>query len=567
MKQKFLFGLAALSSLLMAGCSDDDILKENPDGSSESTTSYLSVNLLSSDPTTSRADDDYENGSLEENKVNKVRFYFFTNSGAAANVKVKDGAYVNYYDWTPESGDQSAGSGNVGSKLKAQLVIETPKGDKLPAQIVAVINPAESASSRSLSDLKLLQKDYASADYTQAGKFVMFNSVYGNSTKTAEVCAVGIKEENLAKTADEAKKHPVVLYVERSVAKVQVEMAVGFDATTNMLALKNKDKDEDGNDVDLTVGGEQVYLKINGWKLAAETDKGNLVKKINISSWNDSPFSSWWNNSSNYRSCWAVNATDADNKYWSYNEIKTNGSKTALYTNENADNNKDQNLNATKVILSGTLCKANGDAFTIVRHVGSYFADTYSTSEPSNLPELKKNILAQLEATTKYYWKDGDNFKQIAPSDIKIVAEELDEKENTSAHDCFVYAQLTDEAKGRKWYDSKAEDATALADGSNDINAALKGTVDKALVWREGMTYYYYEIIHHTDDDDTKTPGVVRNHVYKTKVIKIAGLGTPVYDPDQKIYPEKPDPNDHYIAAQINILSWHIVTDDYELEW
>lgn len=61
--------------------------------------------------------------------------------------------------------------------------------------------------------------------------------------------------------------------------------------------------------------------------------------------------------------------------------------------------------------------------------------------------------------------------------------------------------------------------------------------------------------------------GVVRNHVYDTKVTKIAGLGTPVYDPGLVIYPEKPSPNDHYIAAEIKILSWRLVSNDYELDW
>ena len=61
--------------------------------------------------------------------------------------------------------------------------------------------------------------------------------------------------------------------------------------------------------------------------------------------------------------------------------------------------------------------------------------------------------------------------------------------------------------------------------------------------------------------------GVVRNHIYETNITKIAGLGTPVYDPTKTIYPEKPENNDHFIAAQINILSWRVVKNDYELEW
>ena len=67
--------------------------------------------------------------------------------------------------------------------------------------------------------------------------------------------------------------------------------------------------------------------------------------------------------------------------------------------------------------------------------------------------------------------------------------------------------------------------------------------------------------------NETATKGIVRNHIYKTTVTKIAGLGTPVYDPDQVIYPEKPEDNDHYIAAEIDILSWRIVENNYELKW
>ena len=55
--------------------------------------------------------------------------------------------------------------------------------------------------------------------------------------------------------------------------------------------------------------------------------------------------------------------------------------------------------------------------------------------------------------------------------------------------------------------------------------------------------------------------GVVRNHIYAINVTKIAGLGTPVYNPDEIIYPETPEENEHYIAAQINILSWRVVDE------
>lgn len=85
------------------------------------------------------------------------------------------------------------------------------------------------------------------------------------------------------------------------------------------------------------------------------------------------------------------------------------------------------------------------------------------------------------------------------------------------------------------------------------------------------MTYYYFPIQHlgHMGKDGKNygKNGVVRNHIYDSTITKLYGLGTPVYNPDETIYPEKPEDNDSYIAAQIKILSWRLVNNNVELEW
>ncbi len=301
--------------------------------------------------------------------------------------------------------------------------------------------------------------------------------------------------------------------------------------------------------------------------MSAETDEGRLVKKISLG-WTES----WWNGT--YRSFWAMNSPGAANQYHRYDSINTN-IDSVLYTNENAAdyvgaNNQKTEFNRTKVIFKGTLCKANGDPFTIVRHAGSHFPDTYSETPANNLPELKKNIISQLTANGKYYYSGNQTTRTlIKPEDLQIVIVDQTDSEpsDEKARNCYVYAQLTTTAQAKTWYTSSDNTVTATV-SSNIINNDLanKDVVDWALVWKSGMTYYYYEIIHNGTGNNA-TKGVVRNHIYKTKVTKIAGLGTPVYDPEQVIYPEKPDPNDHYIAAQINILSWRIVDNKYELVW
>lgn len=556
MKRIFLF-MSVAASVFIAGCSQEKITPDN-NGNGEVTNSYMAVNLMSSD-VLSRTTESYEDGTTDENEVTSVRFYFFTENGAAANVKLKGNSYVNYYDWTPgETGNDK--EADVEKKLAATIVISTKEGDNIPQMVAAVLNPSGlDDSSKSLGQLKGITADYTTL--TSSGKFVMFNSVYGKGQE--EVCAVPIKADNLQKTEDLARKNPVTIYVERSVAKVRVVLAkeIGFD-NDNKLALNDK------NETPITIEGKQVYLKLGGWSLTADTSDGRLVKKIDLG-WT----SGWWNSS--HRSFWAINSDSAKNRYHNYASIDTQFSS-EIYTNENAAKLADATnglaANNTKVIIKGTLCDENGIPFTLVRHVGAHMADTYSDNEPDNLPKLKESILSQLKANDyNYYFEteetDGTKKRtQIGTDDIKIVIADQSASENSKSN-CYVYAQLTDEAAAKVWYSSSDVSMTTPTE-AKVINGKLKdkNVVDRALVWKSGMTYYYFEIVHH-GTGETATKGVVRNHIYETRVTKIAGLGTPVYDPKEEIYPEKPESNDHYIAAEINILSWRLVSNDYTLEW
>lgn len=439
MKRFFLF-MSALAFMLMAGCSREGI---SPDGGDdgEATTSYLAVNLVSSDVMGTRAAQGYEDGSDVENHVTKVRFYFFNGVGGAVNVKLQNGSYVNYYDWTPntsnpdstpEDPDQSDGTNtgdDIESKLKATIVINTKAGDGIPQRIAAVLNPTGlDNNSKSLSDLKAVVADYAASGLTKKGAFVMFNSVGGGGK---DFSTTPIEKKHLCKSEADALANPVTIHVERSVAKVRVTLDDKLGFADNKLALK----DGDGND--LKVGGEQVYLQLDGWGLTAETSEGRLVKKINPG-WEGN----WWYTS--YRSFWAINSMTATNKYHSYKDIKTPfGTGNVLYTNENAQltdigGAAGQATERTKFILKGKLCKANGDAFTIVRHLGVNFADTPSETEAENLTELKKSILRQLSVNGyNYYYSTTEGRKQIGEGDLKIVV--ATQEENADSKKTVMY--------------------------------------------------------------------------------------------------------------------------------
>ena len=565
MKRNLLF-MSVLASLFLVGCSQKEIVPGGEDNGKGSGSSFINVNFVSYGNGT-RAISPYEDGTDEENKVTKVRFYFFTETGGPANVKLNGSSYVNYYDWTPGKDDVNPGSNpDIEKKLSATIVIRTPAGDQVPQRIAAVLNPTENAKSRSLSELQSVAADYANGNFTREGQFVMFNSVYAEGSD--EIVTQPILAKNLCTTEADAKDNPVTLYVERSVAKVSLGFGDLLDSNHRMQI-----KDKDGNAVKVPgVDGQQinVYLEIKGWGLTAETDKGRLVKKIDAS-WDGN----WWKGS--YRSFWAINAENAANQYHKYTDIPEMDWTTPphLYTNENAGQLAGKQLNKTKFIINGNICDENGNALTLVRHLGVHFADvTSSSDENENFKSLKNSILKRLEASgKKYYVKEttgeSDNalttFRQIDAGDIKIVKADQKTQEDSN-NNCYVYAQLTDAAANLIWYTNNEPSVENPTASASDINNALKNkdVVDWGLVWNSGMTYYYDEIKHITD---SKMTGVVRNHIYKVNITKIAGLGTPVYDPEEVIYPEKPEKNDHYIAAEIKILSWRVVTDNYELEW
>lgn len=565
MKRNLLF-MSVLASLFLVGCSQKEIVPGGEDNGKGSGSSFINVNLVSYGNGT-RAISPYEDGTDEENKVTKVRFYFFTETGGPANVKLNGSSYVNYYDWTPGKDDVNPGSNpDIEKKLSATIVIRTPAGDQVPQRIAAVLNPTENAKSRSLSELQSVAADYANGNFTREGQFVMFNSVYAEGSD--EIVTQPILAKNLCTTEADAKDNPVTLYVERSVAKVSLGFGDLLDSNHRMQI-----KDKDGNAVKVPgVDGQQinVYLEIKGWGLTAETDKGRLVKKIDAS-WDGN----WWKGS--YRSFWAINAENAANQYHKYTDIPEMDWTTPphLYTNENAGQLAGKQLNKTKFIINGNICDENGNALTLVRHLGVHFADvTSSSDENENFKSLKNSILKRLKASgKKYYVKEttgeSDNalttFRQIDAGDIKIVKADQKTQEDSN-NNCYVYAQLTDAAANLIWYTNNEPSVENPTASASDINNALKNkdVVDWGLVWNSGMTYYYDEIKHITD---SKMTGVVRNHIYKVNITKIAGLGTPVYDPEEVIYPEKPEKNDHYIAAEIKILSWRVVTDNYELEW
>ena len=389
--------------------------------------------------------------------------------------------------------------------------------------MLAILNWTPEKASYTLSELQT--KVTALGNDTDG--YVMSNSVYANSKKQV-VDAVPVTIANIGKTAAEALANPVKIYVERVAAKV-------------VYTANNGGKFMIGKNVNNT----EIYAQIVNFELYNDYEESRLLKKIDPT-WNSIGFA--WNDADWFRSYWAQSlgtAFPANTFNWNNDNTALNG---VNYLGENTRAWSADNDVRTKVIIKAKLVNAAGEPVEIV----NWFGKDYIGED-----NLKTVVANTLKYT--YFYGDGNTFTGLAAEDLKCVAR------NSSDENAFeVYFQLSDTGKVKNWYKYENNNYnTITVDALNGELAA----VQPALVYNDGMTYYWLDIKHLGIAGSATEYGIVRNHVYKVNITGINGYGTPIYDPAQDfIVPDKPEDIVTYVSAEINILSWRVVANDYNVE-
>lgn len=129
--------LASALMLTVASCSSsDDITGGNGSGNAEGTTSYIAINLNSvGNAPTSRAynqgEGTYDDGEDNENKVTKVRFYFYNADGTSYTLQTAgengEKGSKNYIDYQVKLGGgnhDNTVSGTTSAVLVLNLLAE-----------------------------------------------------------------------------------------------------------------------------------------------------------------------------------------------------------------------------------------------------------------------------------------------------------------------------------------------------------------------------------------------------------------------------------------------------------
>ncbi|MBQ5594399.1 MAG: Mfa1 fimbrilin C-terminal domain-containing protein [Alistipes sp.] len=547
--KKYLF--IALAALGFAACAEKDEMGNQPINNGEKEQSYVAVTFTADGVT--RADKDYDEGLGEERAVHEAVVFFFKN-GAPFYVKYDDrnntstneGSY-NYLKIKLQDNDPASNTPNVSDIKDEVLVLENYKG-QYPNQMLAILNWSPKKSSYTLSEL---QSEISALGSDSKG-YVMSNAVYADAAKDAVktvIDAVKITEANISTDKDTALKNPVNIYVERIAAKVS------FSAEKEgIFPIGEQVSNAEGGDDVMGDAPVDVYARIEGFQLYNDFEDSHLLKHIDPTWGGDSFGFTNWNDPDYHRSYWAMSQTKdfPNNTFnWNNNYTALDAKKPFVYCGENTQADKH-----TKVIVKATLVKkvgGNYESLEVVNWYGkNYIGEKQLKIVVANT--LKHTYFTFDSATSKYIG--------IAPEDLKCVARKAPEK---NAYE--VYFQLSDGAVGKDWYkfdefksDYEKYSTSAVLDGE------LKVNVQPALVYKSGQTYYYTDIKHLGLPNSTTEFGVVRNHVYKVNITDIKGFGTPVYDPTIDIItPETPKDMKTFVSAQINILSWRIVEEDYQL--
>ena len=615
--------LVPLAALALAACTSNEPALEGQDALNPEGDQFLTININPSGSVT-RADyddgyDDDSNylvGTPDENEVTNVRFYFFTSAGEPAMVKyvpAPDGgteSWKSYYDWNNlkptddadnENWDQThnGATSNVEKYLKATIIINTSASakDKIPYSVVAILNPDTEIlgdNNLSLSNLKAKTSQHNTEELTQSGKFVMSNAIYRNASGQ-EVMDLPVRD-HIYTSESAALSDPVEIYTERAVARLDLAIGSGeklkpvdIPGQTNIFDTQVTIEEKDGHNLQTP---EKVYVKLLGWAVTATPNKSYLFKKIDTN-WDNDIFgnSEVWNNESRFRSFWAINPTlgsgdilygnfgqglpsgsNPDNLTFAVSEanaanLNTNfgtpAAKSKVYLEENAAHPDKSGFcddaNNSKVIIAAQLVDESGVAKPLAQWGYNYYTiDGLKTQLAKEAGVYK--MTSTTTGTPGEEQVTTTTYTPITADDITFAVATSSQNEPGRY---YVYPQLKNET-GVQWTTSNVKGTEAT---TYDVVNELVKKLGRAKIWNNGYTYYYFDINHLGASGQPGYIGVVRNHIYDTTITALAGLGTPVYDPNETIYPEKPQNDDSLIAATIKILTWRLVTKTVELDW
>lgn len=542
----FAAALAVFGLTSLASCSSDEPINGSGNGSEVMNgDSYIAVRIVNPMDGTRAFGEATDAGTDAERKIKNIAFYFFNNDGTPflmeEHSESVNGTNV-YSNKIKPAFSLDGSSGTLNTTLVLGKSKDNGWNGPIPSKMVAVANlkdgdPAfQKLANKNLSDL-LSETQNAQGNASLTGSssyFIMTSSTYSANNEVIYWNEIGL--DNIRTDAEVAKEHPVIVHLERLVAKVTLNLVPDPDkviADNRFIVAERPIYDESGNQVT-----KKFYAEIIGWDLNATSRASYLFKHVDASK---VPFSNW-NDLLNSRSYWAESYYAAP-----FNTYKTSLKKdfiwanikqepgTSLYCYENTkeatiDRRQNAETDATKVLLRAQITDEDGTPLDLISWAGMLYTvddfKEYVAQQKSEDPTDKDKVHPELVT-----FKRGDDAQQ-------------------KHHVVSAY-----------------------------YNGELMPQFANIRLWTKGACYYVINIQHTIDNKGIPVYGVVRNHSYRVNVNSITGLGTPggyddpkdpenpTPDPGDHDDPENPDPEvESFVAAKVEVLNWHIIENDVDVE-
>lgn len=566
MRIKHFFGLAVLAAMTASCSSNNELVNGgNGSGENESGASYasFSINLPTTSGTRADGDPTFEDGNIDEYKVNDATLLIFKKGATEAE---GDYTFVESAELGSMAPWQKPNPNETGVTTHAKITAKLEHVDKNGNFFALVLlNNGTGTNTKvavpttegmKFSDWNAAANAKDIANYTNG--FYMANAPLFNNNNVTTL--VAIDKDKIYPTEEQAAKSAATdIYVERGLAKVTLKTGTAAGKTDDNYTVTG-----------VTYKGDIVTIK--NWALDVTNTKTFPIHKVDGLS--DDYTNIWSNTDTPAGSNGATNLRFVDNKdskakrvYWGKdpNYDNTDADKTALNTEFNNVANKDVTAEPTTSLycLENTFNLANMMQGQTTRVV---FKATY---KPASLPD----------GETTFY-KIGKNTAIWSEADLK--------KEIEAA-----VASVVSGAAGKITVDLKAKGNNITEAGTHYITAdnitvtdVEAETIEKAITaintqlglkkadkvgistYAGGDSYYIARIKHFGDDltnwesgtyDEKNLEylgryGVLRNNWYELTVQSVSGPGYPSVP---EVKPNTPDDeDDKYINVSVKILDW-----------
>lgn len=577
MKTSKLISIALLS--IAVACSKENV---TPDQGGSDANQYMAVNIAMPVDASTKAAGDYRDGTEAEStvNVNNSIFLFYDAYGnylTAGTISAADGSV----DANGNLQLTTNPSNYVEKDSKAVIVLGPTK--IRPALVLAVLNYDKCNTLKNLSLADVHAHVDNNAISTEAGKFTMTNSVYVDGKNV--VNATPISASSVKETKEDALKSPVQIYVEREAVKVNMKAKDGLNKTA-----EGKIYFETAN-AEYVLDGVKVAARIvvDGWAVNAFNTTSYLVKNVPASWIATSPFANWYEEAAK-RTFWAQDpnysgsedyifgrdpkdepGTYKNVQYLSWNEATANNVDSYSHMYENTADKASAKVNGGEL--------ANVPTILIAAHVEMAKAgaawenpDLYKFGGLFYTNTSLKNYAAEQILKNKLHWEytttEGAKTAAMLPDqiDIDFVANIVDNSGSVKIKVAGVTAPAADATL--KNADNTVIESANWAKAVEDILNGETGfnvAKNELVCYKNGMCYYQVPIKHNQAVDDVAY-GTVRNHIYELTLSKIAKLGNPVFNPNEKLVLIPGEEKNYYVSAELKILKWRVVTQDVVIE-